>query len=134
MKRLIFFLLFGLAFSVSYAQKNPFKKGQIWTGFYECNAERLSMEIAIQDVQGNTIISEYRFKGGAGSFGLIGKYRSGEFTFQPTHWIKNPGGYTTLGLHGFYLDAPSRLIGNTLSNLTFTEGGECNGFSLTKKE
>lgn len=92
------------------------------------------MKLVIEEVQGNIIRAKYVFLDGKGSFGLIGKYENNEFTFHPTKWIKHPENYVTLGLHGYYLSDPKRLIGNTFGILTYSEGGECTGFHLEKQE
>jgi hypothetical protein len=132
MKKLLTFILIGFINLSIYSQINPFHKGDVWVGNYECYGEKLDFKLVIKEVQGNTIISTFKFKDENGSFGLIGNLANNEFTFQSTHWIKKPIGYVTLGLHGFYLENPTRLIGNTISKLTYTEGNECTGFYLEK--
>ena len=121
--------------SVSYSQNIAFKKGDKWTGSYQCSNSKIDLEIYIDEVQGDIIRSRFILLGGKGEYEMIGKIKDNEFTFMGTNWIKNPGdSFVTLGLHGFYLNSPDRLIGNLISKLTFTEGNECTGFYLEKKK
>jgi hypothetical protein len=117
------------------AQNNPFKKGDVWEGRYQCSGIQLNFNLTIEEVQDGVVISKFIFLNGQGEYEMIGKYDKNEFTFTGTNWIKNPNqAYVTLGLHGFYLKTPERLIGNTISKLSFTEGNECTGFYLERKK
>ncbi len=131
MKHLIIFSFLVSTFLNTNAQ--TFKKGETWTGYYECVGNNLDFKLTIDEVQNDIIKSRFIFLNGLGEFEMIGKYSNNEFTFLGTKWINNPNdGYVTLGLHGFYMNSPDRLIGNTISKLTFTEGNECTGFYLSR--
>ena len=137
MKTLIFLFASVLIATISIAQnqtKNPFNQGDVWVGYYECRGNKLVLKLTIEEVQGSIVRSKFIFLNGNGSFDLIGKFENNEFTFNSSQWDRNPGGYVTLGMHGFFLANPDRLIGNTISKLTYTEGNECTGFSLTKQK
>ena len=135
MKNLLILATMLLIYGVSYSQNIPFKKGDKWNGSYQCSNSKIDLEISIDEVQGDIIRSRFIFLGGKGEYEMIGKLKDNEFTFMGTNWIKNPDdNFVTLGLHGFYLNSPDRLIGNLISKLTYTEGNECTGFYLEKKK
>jgi hypothetical protein len=129
----LFILIFVLLANI-YTSGQTFKKGDTWVGSYQCSGNKLEFKLSIDEVQNDIVRSRFIFLGGDGVFEMIGKYSSNEFTFTGTNWINNPNqSYVTIGLHGFYLNSPDRLIGNTISKLTFTEGNECTGFYLERK-
>lgn len=133
MKHLLVFSLFLFNFLNTNAQ--TFKKGDVWTGSYQCSGNKLELKLTIDEVQHDIIRSRFIFLDGLGEYEMIGKYSNNEFTFLGTNWIKNPNNsYVTLGLHGFFLNSPDRLIGNTISKLTYTEGNECTGFYLERNK
>ena len=135
MKNLFILATMLFAYGVSYSQNIAFQKGDKWSGSYQCSNTKIDLEISIDEVQGDIIRSRFIFLGGKGEYEMIGKFKDNEFTFMGTNWIKNPGNsFVTVGLHGFYLNAPERLIGNLITKLTFTEGNECTGFYLEKKK
>jgi hypothetical protein len=135
MKKLLFLNVFILYGFLTFSQRNPFKKGDVWIGSYQCYNSELNLEIAIDDVQGEIIRSRFIFLNGDGEYEMIGKFKDNEFTFMGSNWIKNPSdNFVTLGLHCFYLKTPGRLIGNLISKLTYTEGNECTGFYLERKK
>jgi hypothetical protein len=135
MKKMFLLFAFIITGFFSYSQKNIFKEGDKWIGSYQCSGDKLNLEIAIDEVQDDIIKSRFIFLNGDGEYEMIGKINDNEFVFMGTNWIKNPNNhYVTLGLHGFYLKTPDRLVGNTLSKLTFTEGNECTGFYLERKK
>ena len=138
MKKLIFLsFLVCLAVLQSHGQnrKNgPFKKGDVWVGTYECAGEKYEMKLNILEAQKGIIRSSFVFRNNTGSYEVIGQIKNNEFTFNSVLWEKNPTNYTTLGMHGFYLEGPDRLVGSTISKLTFSEGDECTGFYLTRQK
>jgi hypothetical protein len=134
MKKLLLLNVFILSGFLTFSQSNPFKKGDVWIGSYQCYNSELNLKIAIDEVQGEIIRSRFIFLNGDGEYEMIGKFKDNEFTFMGSNWIKNPrNSFVTLGLHGFYLNTPDRLIGNLISKLTYTEGNECTGFYLERK-
>ena len=133
MKILYFSLL--LVFSSIYSNAQTFKKGETWAGSYQCGGNNLEFKLSIEEIQNDIVRSKFIFLNGDGVFEMIGKYSNNEFTFTGTNWLQNPDqGYVTIGLHGFYLSSPDRLIGNTISKLTYTEGKECTGFFLEREK
>jgi len=129
------YVLFIVLFSSLYVSGQTFKKGDTWVGSYQCSGNKLEFKLSIDEVQNDIVRSRFIFLSGDGVFEMIGKYNNNEFTFIGTNWINNPNqSYVTLCLHGFYLNSPDRLIGNTISKLTFTEGNECTGFYLERKK
>ena len=135
MKKLLFLNVFILSGFLTFSQSNPFKKGDVWIGSYQCYNSELNLKIAIDEVQGEIIRSRFIFLNGDGEYEMIGKFKDNEFTFMGSNWIKNPrNSFVTLGLHGIYLKTPDRLIGNLISKLTYTEGNECTGFYLERKK
>jgi hypothetical protein len=134
MKKLLLLNVFILSGFFTFSQSNPFKKGDVWIGSYQCYNSELNLKIAIDEVQGEIIRSRFIFLNGDGEYEMIGKFKDNEFTFMGSNWIKNPrNSFVTLGLHGFYLNTPDRLVGNLISKLTYTEGKECTGFYLERK-
>jgi hypothetical protein len=134
MKKLLLLNVFILSGFFTFSQSNPFKKGDVWIGSYQCYNSELNLKIAIDEVQGEIIRSRFIFLNGDGEYEMIGKFKDNEFTFMGSNWIKNPrNSFVTLGLHGFYLNTPDRLVGNLISKLTYTEGNECTGFYLERK-
>ena len=129
------FILTFVLFASVYVSGQTFKKGDTWVGSYQCSGNSLEFKLLIDEVQNDIIRSRFVFLNGLGEFEMIGKYSNNEFTFLGTNWIKNPfNKYVTLGLHGFYLNSPDRLVGNTISKLTYTEGNECTGFYLERSK
>jgi hypothetical protein len=88
MKHLLIFAFFVITFLNINAQ--TFKKGDTWTGSYQCSGNKLEFKLTIDEVQYDIIRSRFIFLNGLGEFEMIGKYSNNEFTFLGNNWIINP--------------------------------------------
>lgn len=95
---------------------NPFAKNQIWKGTYTCAQGETSLTLRIKNTDKKphktdlgdaySIDAVFDFdlnnRTAAGAFYLSGNYypESNVATFDPGKWIRQPSGYSTVGMDG----------------------------------
>ena len=121
----IFVLLVLVSSSNAYAQNNnPFVKGQVWNGWYDCGEGKTKLKLTILKASNrkssiHNIEAIYDFttlKGVNGAFNTTGHYRTRNKVaiFEPNSWVKKPEGYVTVNFKGIVSADGNEFIGKVL--------------------
>lgn len=122
-------ILISTAFSISHAKStsDPFVKGQIWQGWYDCGEGKTKLKLTITEASSSNASSSKRqsvsaiydfttLKGVNGAFNTIGRFRSGtqKAIFMPKSWIKKPPGYAKVKFQGVISDDGKEFSGKII--------------------
>jgi serine/threonine protein kinase len=88
------------------APATPFATMQAWQGWYVCAQGKTELELRIESVNGLVVNGIFQFQqpasGVYGSFHVSGPYdpNTRRLRLTPGAWIRQPPGYTTVGMEG----------------------------------
>lgn len=137
-------LVFGVMSLVTTANAQvvggpPFRSGQVWRGTYTCGQGQTSLTFRIQTVSARAADTElgkahrveavfdfdFNNRSAAGAFYMSGKFYpdSGVATFDPGPWIRQPPGYSAVGMDGEVSADGTEFAGKVLL-------AGCRGFQL----
>jgi hypothetical protein len=113
---LSFLALSVIAGSIRAESATPFNAKQVWKGSYTCAQGDTNLVLRIRTVSESPVETElgkalgitavfdfdHNNRSAAGAFYVSGRYylESGATTFDPGEWIRQPSGYTAVGMDG----------------------------------